>query len=517
MKKRPWVVHPFLVALLPSVFLYSRNIGAVELSSLWIPIGLSLGAALAVWAILRLCRLDGARSGLILSVGLVLFFSFGHGVRLTARLGLARVRPVQERITLGVELVALGSAIGLVVWKPGIALQLNSASNAASIALVGLSMMGIAGQTWGRSRDQPPTFEQPVAPSLEPRSGKLPDVYFLVLDAYGRSDVLKGFYDFDNGPFLDRLERKGFVVARRSRANYCQTALSLAATLNLRYLDEFAGNGSSNRLPLKQLIAESAVFQAFRQEGYRLATFASGFDATEGLSSDLSIAPSSNLQTFHALVADQTPLWLMLGRQATHEPFRMHRDRILKVFDELPASSHASKSPTFTFAHVLAPHPPFVFGADGRDVSGSEGLYTLNDSEGWCRISGHKGSEDYARRYRDQVSYVTRRVEDAIDRILASSTSPPIIIIQGDHGPGAHFDSGSPQPNDLRERMGILNACLVPEPARKRIGDAITPVNTFRVVLDECLGSKLGPIEDRSYYSSYLTPYAFIDVTGEFQ
>jgi hypothetical protein len=376
-------------------------------------------------------------------------------------------------------------------------------------------MAGIAGQTWDRSSDQPPKFDRPVAPALDPKSDRLPDVYFLILDAYGRSDVLKDLYDFDNEPFLQRLEQKGFVVARRSRANYCQTALSLAATLNFRYLDEFAGSESSNRLPLKHLIAESAVFQAFRQEGYRLVTFASGFDATEGLGADLTLAPSSNLLTFHALIADQTPLWMLLGRQATHEPYRMHRDRILKVFEELPTSSHPSTSPTLTFVHVLAPHPPFVFGPKGEDVSGSERHYTLNDSEGWREIQGHGGSAEYARRYRDQVSYITSRVEDAINRILASSTSPPVIIIQGDHGPGSRFDSGSPRPNDIKERMGILNACLVPEPARQKIGDAITPVNTFRVVLDECLGAKLGPIEDRSYYSSYLTPYVFIDVTHE--
>ena len=446
MRKCPRVIHPFLVALFPTLFLYSRNLAVVDVCSIWVPLGLTLGLTLAAWGILRLCRLDGARAGMIISVCLVLFFSFGHGVKLTSRLGLARDRPVRERITLGVEAVALVTVVALVFWKPGIARSLNSASNAASIALVGLSMMGIAGQTWGRSRDQPPTFEPPVAPRFEPRPVRPPDVYFIVLDAYGRSDVLKDVYGFDNGAFLDRLERKGFVVARRSTANYCQTALSLAATLNLRYLDELAGSGSSNRLPLKRLIAENVVFRAFRQEGYRLVTFASGFDATEGLSADLTLSPSSNLQTFHALIADQTPLWLLLGRQASHEPYRMHRDRILKVFDEMPTSSHPSRSPTLTFVHVLAPHPPFVFGADGKDVSGSEGPYTLNDSEGWCRIEGHGGSEDYARRYRDQVSYITSRVEEAIDRILACSRRPPIIIIQGDHGPGAHFDSGASNP-----------------------------------------------------------------------
>jgi hypothetical protein len=516
MKSRPWVIHPFLVAIFPTLILYTRNQAVVDSSTIWMPISLTLAATVVGWVALRVCRLDGPRTGLILSATLVLFFSFGHGVRLANRLGLVRDRAVLEGVTLGVEAFALASVVGFVFWKPALARAMNPASNASSIALLGLSMMGLAGQTWGQSRSRLPSVNTPpVTLQVDPRSDQRPDVYFLVLDAYGRSDILKDRFGFDNGAFLDRLEHKGFVVARRSHANYCQTVLALTATLNLRYLDEFAGSESQDRLPLKRLIANSVVFRTFRQQGYRLVAFATGFDPTEGLGADLSLAPASNLHTFHALVANQTPLWLLLGQQAIHEPHRMHRDRILKVFDELPAASHTSDSPTFTFAHVLSPHPPFIFGADGRDVSGVEGSYILSDSEGWRQIEGHHGPEDYVNRYREQVAYITKRVEDAVDRILATSRTPPIIIIQGDHGPGSHFDSSSPHPNDLQERMANLNACLVPESARSQIGQAITPINTLRVVLDECLGSKLGPLEDRSYYSSFQTPYRFIDVTGE--
>jgi hypothetical protein len=506
--------HPLLVAVFPTLFLYSRNLHAVALSDVLRPVALTLAATLVVWGALRACRIDGPRGALIVSAGLILFFSFGSGVRLIARLGIAREPIIQERLALAVEAILLAAFVGFVLRKPDLVRSLIGGCNASSLALVALSAAGIVGQTWGDQGNPPPEVEPPVVQVVSP-PGRLPDIYFLVLDAYGRSDVLRDFIGFDNSAFLDRLERRGFVVARRSRSNYCQTALSLSATLNLRYLDDLAGSRSPSRLPLKRLIAENAVFRAFRGQGYRLVTFASGFDATEDLGADLTLAPPSDLRTFHALVADQTPLWLLLGRQAEFEPHRMHRDRIIKALDDLPAASHPSSSPTFTFAHILAPHPPFVFGADGEDVSAGEAAYTLNDSEGWCRIEGHGGPEDYARRYQAQVAYLTARVEEAVDRILASSPSPPIILIQGDHGPGSHFDSGSERPNDLQERFGIFNACYLPDDARGLIHDSITPVNTMRVVLDHCLGSKLGLLEDRSYYSAYQTPYAFIDVTDE--
>jgi hypothetical protein len=502
-----------LVAPFPILVLYSRNLHAVDAAGALMAAAIALAATVMAWGMLRACRFDAPRAALIVSAGLILFFSFGHAVKLSGRMGIGGDVGSREWLALGVEALAMASVVGFVLLKPDLARSLTGACNASALALVGLSAAGIASEVWRDSRARTPKVAAPIVPKISPKSGRRPDVYFLVLDAYGRSDVLKEVYGFDNSEFLGRLERKGFVVARRSRSNYCQTALSLSATLNLRYLDDLAGSRSPSRLLLKRLIGENVAFRAFRSAGYRIVTFASGFDATESIDADLTLAPPGNLSTFDALVADQTPLWLLLGRKAEHAPHRQHRARIMKILDDLPASSHPSDSPTFTFAHVVAPHPPFDFGPDGGDVSAREGAYTLNDSEGWRKIEGHGGPAGYASRYREQVAYITSRVEDAVDRILASSPSPPIILIQGDHGPGSHFESGDERPNDLRERMTILNACYLPEEARGQIHEAITPVNTMRVTLDACLGSKLGKLQDRSYYSAYETPYVFTDVT----
>ena len=63
--------------------------------------------------------------------------------------------------------------------------------------------------------------------------------------------------------------------------------------------------------------------------------------------------------------------------------------------------------------------------------------------------------------------------------------------------------------------MSILYAAYLPDGGRDGLDDAITPVNTFRVILDRYFGSKLGRLPDRNYYSPYSTPYRFSDVTDE--
>ncbi len=64
----------------------------------------------------------------------------------------------------------------------------------------------------------------------------LPDIYYIILDEYGREDKLRDEFGYDNTPFLRELTKRGFFVAKHSRSNYLQTDLSLTSSLNMRYL-----------------------------------------------------------------------------------------------------------------------------------------------------------------------------------------------------------------------------------------------------------------------------------------
>jgi hypothetical protein len=102
-----------------------------------------------------------------------------------------------------------------------------------------------------------------------------------------------------------------------------------------------------------------------------------------------------------------------------------------------------------------------------------------------------------------------------IDSILSEYVSPPVIILQADHGPGAYLDWSSAENSCIVERTAILNAYLLPGFKSNGLNPEITPVNTFRLVLNTYLGMDYEILPDRIYMPSWDRPYDFIDVTEQ--
>ena len=104
-----------------------------------------------------------------------------------------------------------------------------------------------------------------------------------------------------------------------------------------------------------------------------------------------------------------------------------------------------------------------------------------------------------------------------IDAILKNSKTPPIIIIQADHGPGAYLDIQSVENSCLRERFSILNAYYFPNGVMKELSKDTSPVNTFPILFNSIFGTNLKIIENKEYFSTWSNPYKFIDVSEQSQ
>ena len=348
------------------------------------------------------------------------------------------------------------------------------------------------------------TIESRETSSSLDKIEKLPDIYYIILDGYASLDTLKGIYSYDNREFTDYLEGKGFYVASESRSNYAQSFLSLASSLNMEYVDYLSDQGgreSKDRRISSQMTRDNKVMKFLKSKGYKTIHFRSGWGPTDHNNyADLNIQ-CGKWNEFLMILLQTTALSkfekYFIGKDA--------RKRVLCTFAKL-AQIPKIKRPTFAFAHIVCPHPAYIFGANGEPV---EETKLKLDGDVW------KQKENYI----NQLIFINKKVKVLINEILSRSKGLPIIILQADHGTAATFydpNSGSwenPDEVNLKERMRIFNAYYLPSSGGKLLYKTITPVNTFRLIFNFSFNTSYKLLDDRSYYSSYDHPYNFINVT----
>jgi hypothetical protein len=163
------------------------------------------------------------------------------------------------------------------------------------------------------------------------------------------------------------------------------------------------------------------------------------------------------------------------------------------------------------FAHLILPHPPFVFDAEGKPL---EPPYPddIHDADMFPGTP-----DEYLKGYALQVEFTNRQIQSVVDQLLDASPTPPLIVIQGDHGPRNLIDWSTPEKGCLLESAAILNAIYFPGEDYADLYPSITPVNTFRIILNEYFATGLSLEEDRTYYSNYARPFDFLDVTSQAQ
>ena len=162
------------------------------------------------------------------------------------------------------------------------------------------------------------------------------------------------------------------------------------------------------------------------------------------------------------------------------------------------------EGPTFTFAHLLLPHNPYVFDRHGN---------VRNNIPLTLQFKEKTGSWANKRAYIEQLLFLNDQVKEIIDHILTNSNIDPIIIIQADHGSATTPFEKAKIASLTRERLAILNAMRVPEATRNRLYPTITSINTFPILLSTVFEENIPTLPDTSYFSSYRQPYPLQDVT----
>lgn len=506
--------HPFLFALFPVIFLHSHNI-----NELWSIGELSILPAITLITaslLLLLCRLilrDIDRAALIVSFFLFLFFSYGYFNTIIWNLQFTVFGITIGRnmllFTLWIIILIIG--ITILVKKRGDLQPLTSFANIAGLLMIAISLVNITVFSI-RYRISPKELESGAFPHITNLKGQdtLRDIYYIMLDRYASAGILKSEYLYDNSEFVDFLKNRGFYVASRSTSNYPRTGLSLASSLNMEYinyLSDIAGEDSRDAAPFSALVKNHRLGNIMKSLGYRYIHFGSTNALTKwNKQADVNFSKFM-IPEFTMTFYKTTMLYPISEKLNLFSEYTSPRSSILGKFERLAAIPDIPH-PVFVFTHILLPHPPYIFDRDGNAVSHAD----------------HE-KKSINELYIDQLIFTNKKLMALVDSLLTKTEPKPVIVLQSDEGPFPSFyleileryklfKYRQVSDRELRHKMEILNAYYLPGKDTTVLYPTITPVNSFRLILNLYFNAQVELLPDKNYaIEDENHPYAMFEVT----
>jgi hypothetical protein len=474
--KGPVVFYPPLFAAFPILFLYAYNISETSMSEVWLPLVISVAAALVLWVVLSLILRSLSKAGLATAMFLLFFFSYGHLYDVLAW----GVFVPKHAYLLPSMLFIWGYCVYFIGRAKRDFRITTKFFNITAVVFIAINLfnIGVYQVKLARLSDVTPeeSSEQTVARPAD--LSTLPDIYFIILDEYAHPDTMKEWYDYDNSGFINSLEDKGFFIAYESKTQTSHTPQALAQVLNMEYL-----NGEPWSESTYQKIAYSKVANFLKAQGYQYIVFGNNFARytwekyaknNVDLYLDYHGYNSSSMVTeFVYILWNNTMLQPFYAYVTGSQYEDSYRCQTLYMLEKLKALPEL-EGPKFIFAHFICPHTPYVFGPDGEYVAPAN----------WFNYENKQC-------YLGQYIFISAEIERVINVLLKESEIPPIIILQSDHGTRTDY-----YPVGDYDWQKILNAMYLPGMDYDILADNISPVNTFRLIFNHYFGADYPLLED---------------------
>jgi hypothetical protein len=507
-------LHPFLFAAASVMAIMARNLDHTSFADIVPALAGVLLFALAIYLAVALARRRFDRlSAVIASIWIVgcLFYAglFGR---------------VNAMVDGGFPMVrSLPFALAALAFVTVLAFLLRRAAGLIHSVLTGIAIVLLATPVWeaaayewrnGAARaaydpDRAIVEIERYLPPAEAASGaRPPDIYHFVFDRYTSDEILGNHYGFDNSAMGDFLEERGFHVARSSYSNYQKTGHSLASTFHMDYLDLLEDDPrvqGGNWHPIYKMLDEHRVGRFLKSRGYKTVQFGSWWVGTyhNPIADENRPHGFSEFEMIYLRRTVLRPLFHLMPD--TPLTMRLHWDnaqcqRVGPQVEEIKTIGE-QEQPVYVFVHILLPHGPYNFAADGRCLSQQE--------------SARRGEQQG---FIDQVAYANRIIKEIVTVLQSPDRSPPIILIHADEGPFPKRDGRVPWQDapaeELRVKTAILNAFYFPNQDYGALRQDITPVNTFRILFNSYFGADFPLLPDRIFaFPNDGTLYEFHDVT----
>lgn len=337
-----------------------------------------------------------------------------------------------------------------------------------------------------------------------------PSILHIVLDGYAGERSLLENYHYDNSAFIEQLEDKGFVVLKNSHSPYNQTLPTLNAMFLGRYWDaggnEFSEkNNKSIRRHWGQITTQGPLHSKLKEAGYTLLYTDSGYPYLEPASDAVFLKPKTgrdliNDFTYHYTLRTIIGPWL--EKSLASDSIGRHRALLFNAFSH--TLYRKAEKPFYLYQHVLSPHPPFIFDHEGNTTNQFSAFLTTSDGSHSTGLIPEK-IERYKQGYINKLKVTNKLLLAQLEQLFQTPPEDLIIIIQGDHGGGAHFDQNSSENTCLSDRFSPFFAVYATDPSiTQAFSDyknrSYNLVNTYRIILSQIFDAHMPPLEDRSWF-----------------
>jgi hypothetical protein len=479
-------VHAFFLSAYPVLALLAFNIDQIYAQDALRILGLSLLLSSILLCTLRLLSRDWQLAGLLTSLLLGWFFLYG-------RIYVPLKKVIIFGLTIGrhryLLIVWTGITILIALWlikRFRANRDLTMIMNIFSTVLILLPTIQICTFLVHNKATLELDRNTSATPLISWTDDSAPpDIYYIVLDGYVRSDVLQQVYGFDNSTFLSALQDMGFYIPECSRSNYSRTSHSVTSTFNMEYIQTLNTEVAPDADPawLLPFMKHNLVRQQLEALGYKTIVFKHSWERFVWDDADIVFESSgtARLSPFEYLLLRTTVVraYLDVTEAETSQlaDYKYYEDTLyaLKQLQNIPETP----GPKFVFAHLIIPHSPFVFGPNGEydHIPYDADAGNIYDEE-----EGHRG-------YVNAVKYINKRMLEIIPNLIRDSETTPIIVVAGDHG--------TPWGGNLNEFKN-LTAIFTPD-SDTIFYKTLTQVNIFRIIFDAYFNGDFGLLPDLSY------------------
>jgi len=188
--RKSLIIHPFLFAIFPIVFIYTHNIHELPIKFIVIPILLALFVIIVILLLLRLLFKSSTKAGIVLSFVLILFIVYGNLHTELFGFEIAGINIGSNTILVIPFSIIFGLGIYFLVKTKN---KLENPSKLFSV--VSITLILVVSLNAGLFYAQNPEIKHSEnleilsLPNVE--QANLPDIYYIILDGYAGSTSLK--------------------------------------------------------------------------------------------------------------------------------------------------------------------------------------------------------------------------------------------------------------------------------------------------------------------------------------